>query len=167
MRTAAEYSITHGVGHIMMFFGKLLVSVAVTLFAYLLATGLVEFEEALYSPMSPVLVLILLHRCLSWLVTLLVPSSWTFSQSHLILSCSATLFNWTSSKASHTLALLNSRKSWIHTEIDHFASFFDPSRLKFTFRLLLYLIILMKQTTTQFDFAAKPKVTSVKPKYRE
>ncbi len=25
----------------------------------------------------------------------------------------------------------------------------------------------MKQTTTQFDFAAKPKVTAVKPKYRE
>ena len=26
---------------------------------------------------------------------------------------------------------------------------------------------IMKQTTTQFDFAAKPKVTAVKPKYRE
>ena len=25
----------------------------------------------------------------------------------------------------------------------------------------------MKHTTTQFDFAAKPKVTAVKPKYRE
>lgn len=25
----------------------------------------------------------------------------------------------------------------------------------------------MKQTTTQFDFAAKPKVTALKPKYRE
>lgn len=25
----------------------------------------------------------------------------------------------------------------------------------------------MKQTTTQFDFSAKPKVTAVKPKYRE
>jgi hypothetical protein len=25
----------------------------------------------------------------------------------------------------------------------------------------------MKNTTTQFDFAAKPKVTAVKPKYRE
>ncbi len=25
----------------------------------------------------------------------------------------------------------------------------------------------MKQTTTQFDFAAQPKVTALKPKYRE
>lgn len=25
----------------------------------------------------------------------------------------------------------------------------------------------MKQTTTQFEFAAKPKVTALKPKYRE
>ena len=25
----------------------------------------------------------------------------------------------------------------------------------------------MKHTTTQFDFAAKPKVTALKPKYRE
>ncbi len=25
----------------------------------------------------------------------------------------------------------------------------------------------MKQTTAQFDFAAKPKVTALKPKYRE
>lgn len=40
MRTSAEYAITHGVGHTMMFFGKLLVSVSVTFFAYLLATGL-------------------------------------------------------------------------------------------------------------------------------
>jgi hypothetical protein len=29
------------------------------------------------------------------------------------------------------------------------------------------LIILMKQTTTQFDFSAKPKVAAVRPKYRE
>jgi choline transporter-like protein 2/4/5 len=43
LRTAGEYSITHGVGHVMMLFGKLLVSVGVTFFAYLLATGLIEF----------------------------------------------------------------------------------------------------------------------------
>lgn len=29
------------------------------------------------------------------------------------------------------------------------------------------VIIIMKHTTTQLDFAAKPKVTAVKPKYRE
>jgi len=28
-------------------------------------------------------------------------------------------------------------------------------------------ILIMKHTTTQFDFTAKPKVTAVKPKYRE
>jgi hypothetical protein len=43
LRTSGEYSITHGVGHVMMLFGKLLVSVCVTFFAYLLATGLIEF----------------------------------------------------------------------------------------------------------------------------
>jgi len=32
---------------------------------------------------------------------------------------------------------------------------------------LLDVIIIMKHTTTQLDFAAKPKVTAVKPKYRE
>ena len=40
MRSAGEYAITHGVGHTLMFFGKLLVSVLVTLLAYGLAVGL-------------------------------------------------------------------------------------------------------------------------------
>lgn len=40
MRSSGEYAITHGVGHTVMFFGKLLVSVAVSLVAYLLATEL-------------------------------------------------------------------------------------------------------------------------------
>lgn len=34
-------------------------------------------------------------------------------------------------------------------------------------RLHLETIIFMKHTTTQLDFAAKPKVTAVKPKYRD
>jgi hypothetical protein len=33
--------------------------------------------------------------------------------------------------------------------------------------IIMTIYNLMKQTTTQFDFAAKPKVTAVKPKYRE
>jgi hypothetical protein len=49
----------------MMFFGKLLVSVGVTFFAYLLATGLIEFEENLYSPFTPVIVIVSLFRWLS------------------------------------------------------------------------------------------------------
>jgi hypothetical protein len=45
MRSSAEYAITHGVGHILMFFSKLLVSVLVTIFAYVLVIGLDEFND--------------------------------------------------------------------------------------------------------------------------
>ena len=40
MRSAGQYAISHGVGHTLMFFGKLLVSVLVTTLAYWLAVGL-------------------------------------------------------------------------------------------------------------------------------
>lgn len=40
MRSAGEYAITQGVGHTLMFFGKLLVAVLVTIFAYLLSVNL-------------------------------------------------------------------------------------------------------------------------------
>ena len=40
LRSAGEYAITHGVGHTLMFFGKLLVSVLITIFAYTLAVHL-------------------------------------------------------------------------------------------------------------------------------
>ena len=45
MRSSAEYAITHGVGHTLMFFSKLLVSVLVTIFAYVLVIGLDEFND--------------------------------------------------------------------------------------------------------------------------
>ena len=56
VRTAGEYAITHGVGHTMMFFAKLLVSASVSFFCYLLLTNLEEFEESIYSPLSPTIV---------------------------------------------------------------------------------------------------------------
>jgi solute carrier family 44 (choline transporter-like protein), member 2/4/5 len=56
MRSAGEYAITHGVGHTLMFFGKLLVSVLVTLFTYILAANLNDFKEDIYSPLTPAVV---------------------------------------------------------------------------------------------------------------
>ena len=40
LRSSAEYAITHGVGHTLMFFGKLLVSVVVTILTYILVNEL-------------------------------------------------------------------------------------------------------------------------------
>lgn len=65
MRTAGEYAITHGVGHTMMFFAKLLVSASVTFFSYLLLTNLSEFEETIYSPFSPAIVSVPACSCAS------------------------------------------------------------------------------------------------------
>ena len=62
MRSSAEYSITHGVGHALMLFSKLLVSVLVTLLAYVLVVGLEEFKEAVYSPLTPAIVAVPLLR---------------------------------------------------------------------------------------------------------
>jgi hypothetical protein len=56
LRSSGEYAITHGVGHTLMFFGKLLVAVLVTIFAYALAIGLEEFQDAIYSPLTPAVV---------------------------------------------------------------------------------------------------------------
>jgi len=47
-----------------MFFGKLLVSVLVTFFAYLLATELNDFKDNIYSPFTPTIVSIDLYRWL-------------------------------------------------------------------------------------------------------
>jgi len=62
MRSSSEYAITHGVGHTLMFFSKLLVSVIVTIFAYALVIGLDEFNDEVYSPLTPAIVRLMILR---------------------------------------------------------------------------------------------------------
>lgn len=62
LRSSGTYAITHGVGHTVMFFGKLLIAVLVTILAYTLTIGLDEFQDAVYSPLTPAVVLICLLR---------------------------------------------------------------------------------------------------------
>lgn len=56
LRSTAEYSITHGVGHIIMFFGKLLVSLLCSFVGYIIITSADEYADAIYSPFMPTLV---------------------------------------------------------------------------------------------------------------
>ena len=60
MRTAGEYAITHGVGHTMMFFAKLLVSAVVTFFCYMLLINLEEYQETIYSPFTPTMMCLII-----------------------------------------------------------------------------------------------------------
>ena len=42
-----------------MFFGKLLVSVMITILTYVLAVSLEEFKDLIYSPLTPALVILM------------------------------------------------------------------------------------------------------------
>lgn len=55
-RSSTEYVISHGVGHLIMFFGKLLIAVACTICGYLMITHINYFSVQLFSPVMPTIV---------------------------------------------------------------------------------------------------------------
>ena len=56
MRSTAEYAISHGVGHLIMFFGKLLIASVCTICGYLMITQISYFSEQLFTPVMPTIV---------------------------------------------------------------------------------------------------------------
>jgi choline transporter-like protein 2/4/5 len=58
LRSSAQYAITHGVGHLIMFFGKLLITITCTFCGYLLITNIEAFSENIFSPFMPTLVIL-------------------------------------------------------------------------------------------------------------
>jgi hypothetical protein len=56
-RSSREYSITHGVGSLIMFFGKLLVSLSCTACGYLIITSTDYFSTNIYSAFMPTVVI--------------------------------------------------------------------------------------------------------------
>ena len=56
LRSSAEYAITHGVGHLIMFFGKLLIATLCTLAGYFMITQISYFSSQLFTPVFPTIV---------------------------------------------------------------------------------------------------------------
>lgn len=56
LRSARAYAITHGIGHLIMFFGKLFVTAASTLIGYVMITQIEYFADKIFSPFMPTLV---------------------------------------------------------------------------------------------------------------
>lgn len=56
LRSTAAYAITHGVGHLIMFFGKLLVTIVCTLCGYFMITKISHFSEDMFNPVMPTIV---------------------------------------------------------------------------------------------------------------
>ena len=61
IRSAREYAITHGIGHLIMFFGKLAVTVSSTLIGYVMITQIDYFHSRIFSPFMPTLVFYLIN----------------------------------------------------------------------------------------------------------
>lgn len=77
VRSSAEYAISHGVGHLIMFFGKLLITVLCTFCGYLMITQIDFFASQIFSPVMPTIVSFSLYFRFSLsLVLLSVPSLW-------------------------------------------------------------------------------------------
>jgi hypothetical protein len=56
LRSAAAYAISHGIGHILMFFGKLLITSICTFIGYIMITQITHFSQAIFNPVMPTIV---------------------------------------------------------------------------------------------------------------
>ncbi len=65
IRSGREYAITHGVGSLIMFFGKLFISLTCTFIGYILITEIHYFAENLYSPFMPTLMFFIISYVVS------------------------------------------------------------------------------------------------------
>ena len=57
VRSSAEFAISHGVGHLIMFFGKLLITASCTFIGYIMITQIEYFSEQIFTPVMPTLVI--------------------------------------------------------------------------------------------------------------
>jgi hypothetical protein len=60
LRTSQVYVVSHGIGYLIMFFGKLLVCALCTFIGYLMVTQIEYFSEEVFNPVMPTIVLILI-----------------------------------------------------------------------------------------------------------
>lgn len=86
LRSSAAYAISHGVGHLLMFFGKLLITCVCTFVGYIMITQISYFSSEIFTPIMPTIVtlVIILRFSLSSVMSL-AHSLWMCLESDLIL----------------------------------------------------------------------------------
>jgi hypothetical protein len=57
LRSSAAYAISHGIGHILMYFGKLLITSLCTFAGYMMITQISYFSTDIFSPVMPTIVI--------------------------------------------------------------------------------------------------------------
>lgn len=56
LRSSAAYAVSHGVGHLLMFFGRLLITAVCTFVGYIMITQIDYFSTDIFSPVMPTIV---------------------------------------------------------------------------------------------------------------
>ena len=94
LRSTREYAITHGVGYLIMFFGKLFISMSCTIVGYMIIEHVQYFSEDIYSPFMPTIVTYLLFRYSLSSVMSLVLCLWIYSVLAQIPSFFVIVWKW-------------------------------------------------------------------------